>query len=98
MDKSTKLSLIIVGVAILIIALAVFLLYPWQLTRKSSVSPVAPQETGRAPENNIGNALFEKSQNPIADKLPETNPFGANINPFEKVTNPLKTHYKNPFE
>lgn len=96
MDKSTKLSLIIVGGAIALIAIAVFV-YP-RFTKKSSGPSDASQETKKESENNIGNALFEKSQNPIADKLPETNPFGANINPFEKVTNPLKTQYKNPFE
>lgn len=96
MDTSTKFSLVIVGGAIVLIAVAVFL-YP-RFTKKPSVPSDAPGKTAHVQKNNIGNALFEKSQNPIADKLPETNPFGANINPFEKVTNPLKTQYKNPFE
>lgn len=39
---------------------------------------------------NLGAKIFEKTQNPIQDKIPETNPF-SKVNPF-------KGAYKNPFE
>ena len=38
----------------------------------------------------FGAQLLLKAQNPIADKLPETNPFEKDINPLENV-------YQNPF-
>lgn len=38
----------------------------------------------------LGEQIYNKTQNPLEDKLPETNPF-AKINPFKGV-------YKNPFE
>ena len=40
--------------------------------------------------SNLGGQIFEKTQNPLEDKIPETNPF-AKVNPFKGV-------YKNPFE
>lgn len=46
----------------------------------------------------IGAQIFEKAQNPVADKVPETNPFETDLNPFKKETNPLKAIYTNPFE
>lgn len=42
-------------------------------------------------EGSLGGQLFEKTQNPIKDKLPPTNPFE------ETETNPLKDVYQNPF-
>ena len=34
-----------------------------------------------------------------ADKIPNTNPYQANTNPFENTnTNPFKDVYKNPFQ
>ncbi len=39
---------------------------------------------------NLGTKIFEKTQNPIQDKIPETNPF-SKVNPFKGV-------YKNPFQ
>ncbi|MDP3973765.1 MAG: hypothetical protein Q8P92_02945 [Candidatus Daviesbacteria bacterium] len=43
-----------------------------------------------SPNSSLGAQIFEKTQNPIQDKIPETNPF-AKVNPFKGV-------YKNPFE
>lgn len=40
--------------------------------------------------SNIGEKIYEKTQNPLKDKLPETNPFDK--------ANPFKGIYKNPFE
>ncbi len=43
-----------------------------------------------SPNSSLGSQIFEKTQNPIQDKIPETNPF-SKVNPFKGV-------YKNPFE
>lgn len=43
-----------------------------------------------SPNSNLGSQIFDKTQNPLEDKIPETNPF-AKLNPFKGV-------YKNPFE
>lgn len=40
----------------------------------------------------LGASIYEKSRNPIVDKLSETNPFG------KAPINPLKDIYANPFE
>ena len=53
--------------------------------------------TGEIRTGGIGVQIYEKSQNPIVDKLPETNPFGGQLSPFEQQTNPYKDAYKNPF-
>ncbi len=43
-----------------------------------------------SPNSSLGSQIFEKTKNPIQDKIPETNPF-AKVNPFKGV-------YKNPFQ
>ncbi|MBI2018195.1 hypothetical protein HYS96_00645 [Candidatus Daviesbacteria bacterium] len=42
------------------------------------------------PNSSLGTQIFEKTQNPLQDKIPETNPF-TKVNPFKGV-------YKNPFQ
>lgn len=49
------------------------------------------QKNRRAPAQGMGGQIYEKIQNPLEDKLPETNPFSVETNPVKKV-------YKNPFE
>lgn len=44
-----------------------------------------------SPNSNLGTQIFEKTQNPISGKIPETNPFA------EVQTNPFKNIYPNPF-
>lgn len=72
----------------------------WQKKYTAPSSPVGQTEayTPEKAAGGLGENIYEKSQNPISDKLTETNPFGANINPFEEEANPLKVQYKNPFE
>ena len=73
--------------------LVIFLI--WYFYYKKSA---APSSTGGGPagsqvtappanSQSLGNQLYEKSKNPIGDKLPTTNP----------VPNPLEGVYKNPF-
>ena len=38
----------------------------------------------------LGGQIYNQTQNPLKDKIPETNPF-SKVNPFKGV-------YKNPFE
>jgi hypothetical protein len=66
--------------------LVIFLIWYFGFYKK----PAAPTSTGGAPPVNsqsLGGELYGKAQNPIGDKLPETNP----------VPNPLEGVYKNPF-
>ncbi len=39
--------------------------------------------------SSLGGQIYNQTQNPLKDKIPETNPFGK-VNPFKGV-------YKNPF-
>ncbi|HEY4496629.1 MAG TPA: hypothetical protein VI432_00565 [Candidatus Paceibacterota bacterium] len=71
--------LVYVGV-IIVLALSGFFI--WQLTISPEEEPV-PASTG------LGTELYEEAQNPLNEKLPETNPFDANANPFEKKYNPF---------
>ena len=88
MDTKPKINPLIIGVVVLVLA-GVGIWY-WQ-SRKAA--PTAP-----ATEKNLGAQVFEKAQNPIKDKLPETNPFKVETNPFTGAqTNPLKGIIKNPF-
>ncbi len=42
-------------------------------------------------EGAFGAEVFERSQNPVSEALPQTNPFEKNINPLKDV-------YQNPFQ
>ena len=59
----------------------------------------APEPTPAKEEPaTLGGQIYEQIQNP-AEKIPETNPYSAKVNPFEEAqTNPFKDVYKNPFE
>jgi len=81
--KSKVIAIIVV--VLLLVAGAV--LY---LQRNKKETPPVPQnqakdEQAPAPnEAGLGAQVYEKSQNPVKDEVPETNPF--------------KEEYKNPFE
>lgn len=97
-DNKKSVSLVVI--VALVIAGGLGFWY-WRSKKAVSTAPTTTSTTvpgAEKADEGIGAAVFEKSQNPISDKLPETNPFGANINPFEKEANPLKVQYKNPFE
>ncbi len=85
---------------ILIIAIILILLFGggfwyWQYS-KQAPEPEVSQEP-QTSEGGLGAQIFEKAQNPVAGKVPETNPFEADLNPFKKETNPLRAIYTNPF-
>ncbi len=98
----SKKNLIFIAVGLFVLAVAVGGFWYRSKTKTEVVLPKSaeqqeqkPQEPEKLQENvggGLGASIFEKSQNPIVDKLPETNPFG------KAPINPLKSVYTNPFE
>ena len=85
--SSKKLVLIIVVIAVLA-ALGAGFWYWSQKGAEVSEIPIpteTPAETAEAVEvkDGVGAEAFEKSNNPLSNELPETNPFKVNTNPFK---------------
>ena len=76
--KSKPLILVSIIAAVIIIAGVGF--WYWSKSRQTQ------KETPT-----LGSFIFEKTQNPIGGKLPETNPFESQKNPFDAI-------YQNPFQ
>jgi len=87
-EASKRNAVIIVAVVLVLLGTAVYL-----LLREPAPSPVGevpvPISQPPAGEKDLGSELYEKSANPISDRLPET------ISP---IANPLENAYRNPFE
>ncbi len=75
----SRKSVIFIVVGILVIVAAGF--WYWSKNRQTPA-----QQTPT-----IGGQIFEKTQNPLGGKLPETNPFKEQKNPFDVI-------YNNPFK
>lgn len=84
-QKMGKNIIIIIATIIVLILIGAWW---WQKDKKSSILPVNVPEQGSA---GLGGQLYESVNNPVENKVPETNPFNTE-------TNPLKGVYKNPFE
>ena len=84
MDKKTLSLIIIFVIVVLIVAVGV---YYFAYKKGYSVGYEEGKETGRAAAQ-VG--AGEVVTNPM-EKMPSTNP-------FEKVVNPFKEGYKNPFK
>ena len=96
----------------LIVAVAIVAAGFWHWQNKGFTPPVSQKQAGETERSEkvvdagFGAQVLEKAQNPIKDKVPETNPFKAETNPFANTktnpfqteANPLKAQYKNPFE
>lgn len=85
-------KIIIIAVVVVVAAAAIY----WLIIKKPSIVPPSGQKAGEqvaapAGASGIGGQLFEQIQQNPAEKLPETNP-------FEKDINPYKGAYTNPFE
>jgi len=83
-----KNLIIIAAVAIVVVGIVLYLLIRLQAPAPSTVE--APR--GGAPpaeEQSLGARVYEQTNNPVAEKIPEVNPAG-NVNPLEDL-------YKNPF-
>lgn len=84
-QKNGKNTIIAITAIIILVLIGAWL---WQKNRKSAI---LPSETLEQKPAGLGGQLYESVNNPVENKVPETNPFNAE-------TNPLKGVYKNPFE
>lgn len=91
-SKNNKLYLIL-GAVILFAAVAAGTWY-WNRSSKHP-EPVPAPETDTS---ELGAQIFEQAQNPVNERIPETNPFNTDTNPFDTDTNPFRNEYKNPFK
>lgn len=80
-----KKVLILVGVVLLLVTGIGFWL--WQNNKQAQ--PASPTKETLAPT--LGGQISEKLQNPIGGKIPNTNPFKDQKNPFDVI-------YQNPFK
>lgn len=74
--KSKPIILLSVIIAV-IVAAAGF----WYWSQKRAVSPETPAAV--KVKDGLGAEAFNKTNNPLFNELPETNPFYINTNPFE---------------
>ena len=84
-----QIYLWISGLAIIVLAaIAGLYLYPKQQAAPQQVvqtqRQAAAESAAEKEEAGLGSDLYESGQNPVKDKLPETNPFQTKINPFEE--------------
>lgn len=84
--KTNQYNITLIFVGALIVSMIIGVGF-WYLQNKKSSGVLLDEETI---SSGFGAQILEKSQNPIKDKLPETNP-------FQKDANPLKDVYINPF-
>ena len=84
-------------IVILLIAAGAGLWYWSQRKTLESENPTISGNTKGA-EVGLGAEAFNKTNNPLANELPETNPFQVNTNPFEAEINPFDKDRQNPFE
>jgi len=57
----------------------------WYLLQKKAEVSETSEEAAAAVEvkDGLGAEVFKKSNNPLSNELPETNPFQVNTNPFK---------------
>ena len=89
-------NLIIIAAVVIAVVLGLFIWYyqssrptspPFPTVRTEPTPTVPP--TAEVPKS-LGSEIYEKSNNPVAGKLPESNPVGN--------ANPLEGAYNNPFQ
>ena len=88
MEKKQKIS-IIIAVAVLVVAAGIAF---WYMSQKKASESENPTVSGNTIEtkDGLGAEAFNKTNNPLANELPETNPFQVNTNPFEAEINPFE--------
>lgn len=79
-------------IAVIIVLVIVAGIGFWFLSQKKAGGPGVEVGDG------LGAEALNKTKNPLANELPETNPFGVNTNPFEEQINPFNKLYQNPFK
>ena len=97
MESRQKTIVIAAAIVVLVIASGVVL---WYWSQKKASESENPTVSGNAIEvkDGLGAEALNKVNNPLANELPETNPFQVNTNPFEAEINPFDRDYQNPFE
>ena len=72
----------------------------WYWSQKRAEVSKTAAETATAAEvkDGLGAEALNKVNNPLANELPETNPFQVNTNPFAESPNPFNKVYRNPFK
>lgn len=83
---------IIIIAAVVVAVAAIY----WLVIKKPSTIPFFGQKAGEkvtapAESSALGGQIFEKVQQNPAEKLPDTNPFQKDLNPY-------KSGYTNPFK
>ena len=87
-----KLKLVMFVIIVIVAAGLAF--WRWQESKSPQPKEEAVKEIKAG---GIGAQIFERAQNPLKERLPDTNPFSAPTNPFNATANPFKAEYKNPF-
>ncbi len=81
---------VLLGVVVLVVLVAagyfIWVNYARPVATLPTPTPLTKEEASKA---DLGSQLYEKSQNPISDKLPDT---------VTTVPNPIQDIYKNPFQ
>jgi len=95
--ENKQKTIIIIVVAVLVIVSGIAF---WYWSQKKASESENPTVSGNAIEvkDGLGAEALNKVNNPLANELPETNPFQVNTNPFEAQTNPFNKVYRNPFK
>ncbi|MBI2010812.1 MAG: hypothetical protein HYS89_01070 [Candidatus Colwellbacteria bacterium] len=83
-------NFLIIGLGLSVLLIALGGIWYWKSRKVEESTPAVTEEEDEASAT-LGAEIFEKSENPIKDEVPETNPFEAETNPFEGA-------YQNPFE
>lgn len=91
MDNKKLIPIIVI---ILVLAAGGAGLWYWSQKRAGVSEKPAAIEV----KDGLGAEAFNKTKNPLANELPETNPFEVNTNPFKEQKNPFDALYKNPFK
>ena len=73
--KSKPVILVSIIVAVIIIAAGF-----WYWSQRKGGAPETPAVEVK---DGLGAEAFKKTNNPLSNELPETNPFNVNTNPFE---------------
>lgn len=90
----TKVKLMIPVLIAVVAAGIIFFVMPKNTNDRAQVVPSTTPSSSAIPQEiaskSLGEEIFEKSQNPMENKIPQTNPFEAKTNPFRDA-------YINPF-
>ncbi|MEK7664016.1 MAG: hypothetical protein AAB340_01005 [Patescibacteria group bacterium] len=79
----------IVITLVVLCAVVLLLFFFISLKLRSPSQVVTPEPKRTIEDDSLGGQIFEQSQNPIQEKLPDTNPV--------KNANPIEGAYTNPF-